>query len=192
MKPAEFQKFLFRSAVTTIAVDGEIHNSEIEEIKLLVNSTAYFLDFEYEHVLKEITTDINSKGKKSVNEYLISLAESELSEQQKIILIDVILRMIEADKSVHPNEIQFLHLVKAKIKISEELLLIKFPRQIDYLLEKNDYGENDIFDAAAITSWLDLLHLVGFALLAYKANEQGQKTEVVIYVCLGILISAIN
>jgi uncharacterized tellurite resistance protein B-like protein len=147
MKPAEFQKFLFRSAVTTIAVDGEIHNSEIEEIKLLVNSTAYFLDFEYEHVLKEITTDINSKGKKSVNEYLISLAESELSEQQKIILIDVILRMIEADKSVHPNEIQFLHLVKAKIKISEELLLIKFPRQIDYLLEKNDYGENDIFDA---------------------------------------------
>jgi hypothetical protein len=29
--------------------------------------------------------------------------------------------------------------------------------------------------------------LIGFALLAYKANEQGQKTEVVIYVCLGIL-----
>ena len=147
MKPAEFQKFLFRSAVTTIAVDGEIHNSEIEEIKLLVNSTAYFLDFEYEQILKEITTDINSKGKEAVNEYLISLAESELSEQQKIILIDVILRMIEADKGVHPNEVQFLHLVKAKIKIPEELLLIKFPKQIGYLLEKNDYGENDIFDA---------------------------------------------
>lgn len=29
--------------------------------------------------------------------------------------------------------------------------------------------------------------LIGFVLLAYKANEQGQKTEVVIYVCLGIL-----
>lgn len=29
--------------------------------------------------------------------------------------------------------------------------------------------------------------LIGFALLAYKSNEQGQKTEVVIYVCLGIL-----
>ena len=29
--------------------------------------------------------------------------------------------------------------------------------------------------------------LVGFAILAYTANEQGQKTETIIYVCLGIL-----
>ena len=29
--------------------------------------------------------------------------------------------------------------------------------------------------------------LVGFAILAYKANEQGRKTEAIIYVCLGIL-----
>lgn len=33
--------------------------------------------------------------------------------------------------------------------------------------------------------------LIGFALLAYKANEQGQKTEVVIYVCLGILFQSL-
>ncbi len=29
--------------------------------------------------------------------------------------------------------------------------------------------------------------LVGFTILAYKANEQGRKTEAIIYVCLGIL-----
>ena len=29
--------------------------------------------------------------------------------------------------------------------------------------------------------------LVGFAILAYKANEQGKKTEAIIYVCLAIL-----
>ena len=29
--------------------------------------------------------------------------------------------------------------------------------------------------------------LVGFALLAYNANEQGHKREVIIYVCLAIL-----
>lgn len=29
--------------------------------------------------------------------------------------------------------------------------------------------------------------LVGFAILAYKANEQEQKTEAIIYVCLAIL-----
>lgn len=29
--------------------------------------------------------------------------------------------------------------------------------------------------------------LIGFAILAYKANKQGRKTETIIYVCLGIL-----
>lgn len=29
--------------------------------------------------------------------------------------------------------------------------------------------------------------LVGFAILAYKANEREQQTETIIYVCLGIL-----
>ena len=29
--------------------------------------------------------------------------------------------------------------------------------------------------------------LVGFAILAYTANEKGQKIETIIYVCLGIL-----
>ena len=29
--------------------------------------------------------------------------------------------------------------------------------------------------------------LAGFAILAYKATEQGQKTEAIIYVCLAIL-----
>lgn len=29
--------------------------------------------------------------------------------------------------------------------------------------------------------------LVGFAILAYNSNEQGQKTEAIIYVCLAIL-----
>jgi len=29
--------------------------------------------------------------------------------------------------------------------------------------------------------------LIGFALLAYNSNEQGQKIEVIIYVCLAVL-----
>jgi len=29
--------------------------------------------------------------------------------------------------------------------------------------------------------------LIGFAILAYTANEQGQKTEAIVYICLAIL-----
>ncbi|MBO9204204.1 MULTISPECIES: TerB family tellurite resistance protein [Niastella] len=145
MKSEIFQQLLFRTAVTTIAVDGEIHEAEMEEVKSIIKNTAYFLDFEYDLTLKEIIGEINTKGKEAINSFLSSLPESEMSEQQKIILLDVILRMIEADKGVHPNEVQFLQLVKARIKLSEELLIIKFPKQIDYFIGGN-YGVDDIFD----------------------------------------------
>lgn len=146
MKSAKFQQLLFRTAVTTIAVDGEVHETEIEEVKSIVKNTAYFLDFEYDQALKEIIQEINENGKEAINSFLSALPESEMSEQQKIILMDVILRMIEADNGVHPNEVKFLQLVKARINMSEELLLIKFPKQVDFLIGSNNYGVNDIFD----------------------------------------------
>ena len=56
MNSTDFQKLLYRSAVSVMAVDGEIHETEIEEIKAIARETAYFLDFDYE---KELIININ-------------------------------------------------------------------------------------------------------------------------------------
>jgi len=53
--------------------------------------------------------------------------------------------MIEADSIIQPSEIMFLQLVKAKLKTSEENLIVKFPKQVSYLLDTNQFGVSKEF-----------------------------------------------
>ncbi len=128
MKPSEFQKFLFQSAVSAMAIDGEIHDTEVEEIKSLVKHTAYFLDFEFDKELESNIINIRENGKNAINQYLQSLSNSDLNEKQEVILIEILLRIIEADKRIERNEILFLQMVKSKLKTTEETLVMKFPK----------------------------------------------------------------
>jgi uncharacterized tellurite resistance protein B-like protein len=146
MKTNDFQKLLFQSAVSAMAVDGEIHDKEIEEIKSIVKSTAYFLDFEFEKELEDNISNIKRNGKEAINQYLLMLSSSQLNEKQEVILIEVLLRMMEADNSFEDNEVKFLHMVKSKLKTSEEVLVMKFPKQVDYLMDFNNYGSISTFD----------------------------------------------
>lgn len=146
MKTIDFQKLLFMSAVSVMAIDGEIHESEIEEIKSIVTNTAYFLDFDYEKELEDNIINIKKTGKEAINNYLLILSNSNLSEKQEIILIEIVLRIMEADNMFHLNEVIFLQMVKSKIKISDEILIIKFPKYIHYLMDLNNYSSITTFD----------------------------------------------
>ena len=53
--------------------------------------------------------------------------------------------MIEADSIIQPSEIKFLQLVKAKLKTSEENLIARFPKQVSYLIDTNNFGLNKEF-----------------------------------------------
>ena len=146
MKTEEFKKLLFRSAVSMMAVDGEIHEDEINEIKSIANSTAYFIDFEVDKELAENVSEIKQNGKDSINGLLNLLEKQDLNPSQETILIDVLIRMIEADKRIDDNELQFLHLVKSKLKATVEDLVAKFPKKVSYLVDIGNYGTTKTFD----------------------------------------------
>ncbi|MCB0751501.1 MAG: TerB family tellurite resistance protein [Ignavibacteriae bacterium] len=152
MKPTEFQKFLFQSAVSAMAIDGEIHNSEVEEIETIVKHTAYFLDLDFDTELEANISNIKANGKDAINHYLQSFSNLDLSEKQEVILIEILLRIIEADQRIERNEIQFLQMVKSKLKTSEETLIMKFPKQVNYLIDFNNYGSQSIFDTEVLLS----------------------------------------
>jgi uncharacterized tellurite resistance protein B-like protein len=152
MKAIEFQKFLFQSLVSAMAVDGEIHDNEREEIKAIVNRTAYFLDFEFEKELELNISYIKENGKDAINNYLQRLSMSELNEKQEIILIELLLNIILADEKVENNELLFLQMVKYKLKTSEQTLVMKFPKYVDYLIDFNNYGSSSTFNSDVIIS----------------------------------------
>lgn len=140
MKTYEFQDFLFKSAITVMACDGSIAEKEINEIKKMADDEIYFMGYEYEQSLKENLNHIKANGKDAINQYLLELSNIKFNDKQELLLIEVLIRTIEADERTHQNEIKFLQMVKSKLKTSEEILISRFPKQISYLIDLHNHG----------------------------------------------------
>lgn len=145
MKNIDFKPFLFKSAVMAMACDGDIAEEEITEIKNIVANEIYFMGYDFEEPLKTNIENIKANGKNAINQYLQEIVSNDLNEHQEILVIEVILRMIQTDQKVEESEIKFLQLVKSKLKIDEQTLIVKFPKQIDYLIDSNNYGLHEEF-----------------------------------------------
>jgi len=145
MRADDFQKFLLKSAVTVMACDGEIDKDEIQEIQSMADNEIYFLGFDISDTLRSNINYIKENGTKAVNEYLSSLEKASLNPSQELLLIEVLIRTIEADKKVDEAEVKFLQLVKSKLTTSEETIITNFPKQINYLIDFNNYGLHEEF-----------------------------------------------
>ena len=145
MKNQDFKDFLFKSAVMAMACDGEISETEIEEIKSIIANEIYFLNYDFEEPLQNYIDYIKANGKDAINQYLVEIGTNNLNEHQEILLIEVLLRIIEADNVVQPSELKFLQMVKGKLKVDEQTLIVKFPKQIDHLLDFHNYGLHQEF-----------------------------------------------
>ena len=137
MKMSKFQPLLLKAAVNLIACDGTIADVEIQELKSIAESEMYFSDFEYEDLLNSFVSDIKQRGKDSINDFLSELGNSEPKERQKFILIEVFIRVMESDNVVEANEIKFLQLVKSKLNLTDEELIMQFPDKLEFLLEND-------------------------------------------------------
>lgn len=145
MKNQDFKDFLFKSAVMAMACDGDIAETEIEEIKNIVANEIYFMGYDFEEPLKSNIDNIKANGKAAINQYLQEIETNNLNEHQEILLIEVVLRIIEADNDVQTSELKFLQMAKAKLKVDEQTLIVKFPKQIDHLLDFHNYGLHQEF-----------------------------------------------
>lgn len=140
MKTEDFQHLLLRSAVTVMACDGSIDDYEINEIKRMAESEIYFMGYDFVQPLKDSISYIKANGTKAINEYLNDLTVANLNARQEILLIEVLIRTIEADSKIQDSEIKFLQLVKSKLNTTEETIITKFPKQMNYLIDFKNYG----------------------------------------------------
>lgn len=134
MRSEEFQKILLKAAVSSIACDGHIDDREIQELKQIADNEIYFIGFDYTDLLNEHLEYIKCNGIIAINELLDELGNSNLNPNQKLLLLEVVIRIIEADKKIEQIEIKFLQLIKTRLNLTDELVITKFPRYINYLL----------------------------------------------------------
>lgn len=140
MKADSFQNFLLKSAIAVMACDGSIDESEISEIKKMANGEIYFMGFDIDEPFKINLDYVKQNGKKAINEYLNELEHLNLNEIQELQLIEVLVRTIESDKKIDDNEVKFLQMVKSKLTVPEEIIIAKFPKQMNYLIDFHNYG----------------------------------------------------
>lgn len=145
MKTEAFQEFLLKSAISVIACDSHIDESEISEIKNMAANEIYFMGYDFEKALSKNLDYIKEKGASAINEYLNEVTSANLSERQELILLEVLIRAIESDGKIEPSEVKFLQMVKSKLRMSEEVIITKFPKQMNYLIDFNNYGQHQEF-----------------------------------------------
>ena len=145
MKTEAFQNLLLKSAVSVIACDGTIDETEISELRNMVENEIYFMGYDFEERLAYNLKYLKENGALAINEYLKEVSNANLNDNQELLLIEVLIRAIESDKKVEPSEIKFLQMVKSRLKTSEETIITKFPQQINYLIDFHNYGLHEEF-----------------------------------------------
>ena len=142
MDKIEFKKLLFKVAFCTMACDGHIDKREIEEMKIMDRKTSFFEAIDLSDELSQLIKDLENKRTKVIEELFASLKETKLNPVQELLVLEVALRIINADKKHDENEIKFIHLLRAKLELHDETINDRFG-EID-ILYTNEYSRNII------------------------------------------------
>lgn len=140
MDKTEFKKLLFKVAFCTMACDGHIDNREIEEMRIMDKKTSFFAAIDLSNELTQLIKEIDKKGTKVIEELFAILKNCDLNTIQELLILEVALRIIIADKKHDENEIKFIHLLRAKLKVHDETINDRFG-EVD-ILYTNEYSRN--------------------------------------------------
>lgn len=160
MEKTEFKKLLFKVAFCTMACDGHIHDKEIAELKVMDKRTSFFEAIDLSDELSQLIDDFKGKGAKVVEELFISLRETKLNPIQELIVLEVALRIINADEEHDENEIRFLHLLRSKLELHDQTIIDRFG-ELD-ILHTNEYSRNIVVGKSA-KEFADSINLPEFA-----------------------------
>ena len=122
----EQNELLLRTAFACMSCDGEIAAEEVDLIKQMASEKHLFGDIEIDEELDKLVNEINAKGKGFLKQYLVSLAEQNLSEEQELNVADVAVQTIRSDNKIEYSEIKFFKVLRSNLKVvSDETLLGK-------------------------------------------------------------------
>ena len=133
-----------------MSCDGDIATEEVDIIKKMSKEKKLFGDIDIDKELDELVNEINLKGKGFLKQYLISLAEQTLTEEEELKVADVAVQTIRADNKIEYSEIKFFKVLRSNLKIvTDETLLEKIDGidenylaqdiRADYLQMYDDY-----------------------------------------------------
>lgn len=128
------------------ACDGEIAPEEVSLVKQLSLNDSTFDGLDVENTLNTYVDSINKQGCIFLKNYLSEVANATLTDDEQLKLIELSIKMIEADNQILYSEVKFFKKIRNRMSISDESILAKLPNSEDYLLpdilvEEKDFEE---------------------------------------------------
>ena len=146
----EQNELLLRTAFACMSCDGDIASEEVDMIKQMSKEKNLFGDIDIDKELNVLVNEINLKGNGFLKQYLTSLAEQSMTEEEEIQVANVAVQTIRADNKIEYSEIKFFKVLRSNLKkVSDETLLEKIEGidenylaqdiRADYLQMYDDY-----------------------------------------------------
>ena len=136
MNRENFKHLLFNVAFCAMSCDGEIDDREIEELKLIDTKTTYFKDTDLSEELSAMISAIRLKGQRVINDLFTMLMDADLTTVQELLILEVALRIINADEKIEENEKWFFRILRSKLRVHNEIIIDRFG-QIGLLFDKD-------------------------------------------------------
>lgn len=140
MEKQEFQRLLFKTAFCMMACDGHIDDREVNEIRAMNKSAAYFQGIDLTEELNDLLKSLKEKGKHIIDDLFNNLSNSKLTTVEELLILEVSFRIIYSDIKVDENEIKFLKYLRSKLNVFDETIRQRFGN-VEYLYGK-DYSKN--------------------------------------------------
>jgi len=150
----EFQQLLFKVAFCTIACDGEIHELEVEEMKKMDKSAAYFQGIDLSDELDNLLATFREKGQHIIDDLYAYLKATKLNTIQELLILEVAFRLAMADNVLVENEIKFIRFLRSHLALPDEIIRDRFG-VVEYLFDK-DYSQ----DIVKSETYSDLLSTI--------------------------------
>lgn len=138
-----FQEIILRSAVLAMAIDGEIHEKEIEYLNNYINNNINFFIEEIEIYIDKIVNEFNENKNEYLNQYNNSILVLSLSKSQKLQLLDIVIEIVQSDGKTDEKEIEFINNILKILKLDSKFLISRYPQYINIFLstQKSDINK---------------------------------------------------
>lgn len=140
------QELYLKTMFCCMACDGDIAPEEIDVLKKLAEQMAIFQELDVENLLNTYVAGINQKGAAFLRKYLNELSEEELTPDEELQIVELAIKMIEADNRIEYSEVKFFKKIRFRLSVSDEQILAQHPDKEDFLLPDIDVVEAPVWD----------------------------------------------
>lgn len=140
------KELYLKTVFSCIACDGDIAKEEVELLQNIVYEDKMFHEVDVKTLLDKWISEINEDGTKFLNSYLEELANSKLSEQEQLTVVDLAIKAIEADNRIEYSEVKFFKKIRSRLSIPDEAILKEHPDKDDFLLPDLNVAAAPVWD----------------------------------------------